>query len=95
MGFGSTPCRGTLFKTNIREKKKIIRTRKPFILSTGYILKREGGNVLFSPYESVTPVNVREKSCNYEVGKVERQEEMWPKSDKTNLCLDLYFIRKC
>lgn len=49
MGFGSTPCRGTLFKINIREKK-IIRTVKPFILSPGYILKQEGGNVLFSLY---------------------------------------------
>lgn len=75
-------------------EKKIIRTRKPFILSTGYILKQEGGNVLFSPYECVRPVNVREKLCNYEVAKVEREQEIWPNFYKINLCLDLYFIRK-
>lgn len=58
MGFGLTPCRGTLFKTNMGagwgEEKKIIRSRKPFISSSGYILKEEGGNVLFSPPERVT-----------------------------------------
>lgn len=50
--------------------------------------------MLFSPYECVTPVNIREKSCNYEVPKVEREKEIWPNSYKTNPCLDLYFITK-
>lgn len=50
--------------------------------------------MLFSPYECVTPVNVREKSCNYEVANIERKEEIWPNIYKTNLWLDLYFIRK-
>lgn len=34
--------------------------------------------MLFSPYECVTLVNVREKSCNYEVAKVEREKKYGP-----------------
>lgn len=48
--------------------------------------------MLFSPYECVTPVNVRKKSFNCKIAKGE--EEIWPNFYKISLCLDLDFIKK-
>lgn len=47
--------------------------------------------MLFSPYECITPINVRQKSHNAEAAKVEKETRS--NSYTPNFCLHLYFTR--